>query len=99
MIGDLFPAAAAERFDFLSFAGKFQADDLFDDTPQENFSGTRIYYSNALKVTEYSEFFIIYMKKSNFYVLPKKEFSEQETELLRTEFSKNLGKGFSKKMR
>ena len=76
-----------------------EADDLFDDTPQENFSGTRIYYSNALKVTEYSEFFIIYMKKSNFYVLPKKEFSEQETELLRTEFSKNLGKGFSKKMR
>ena len=76
-----------------------ETDELFDDVPQENFSGTRIYYSNALKVTEYSEFFIVYMKKSNFYVLPKKDFSEQETELLRTEFAKNLGKGFSKKMR
>ncbi len=76
-----------------------EADALFDDAPQENFSGTRIHYSNALKITEYSEYFIVYMVKSNFYVLPKKEFSEQETELLRTEFTKNLGKGFASRIK
>ncbi len=74
-----------------------EADALFDDTPQDNFSGTRIYYSNALKITEYSEFFIVYMVKANFYVLPKKAFSEEEIGILKTEFSRNLGKGFSVK--
>ncbi len=76
-----------------------ETDALFDDVPKENFSGTRIFYSKALKVTEYSEYFIVYMVKSNFYVLPKTAFTEAEIELLRNEFSKNLGKGFYKKMR
>lgn len=76
-----------------------EADALFDDAPQENFSGTRIYYSNALKITEYSEFFIVYMVKANFYVLPKKDFSEEEITLLREEFAKNLNKGYQSKIK
>lgn len=72
-----------------------EADELFEDVPQENFSGTRIYYSKALKITEHSEYFIVYMVKSNFYILPKKDFTAQETTLLRTEFAKALGKGFA----
>lgn len=76
-----------------------EADALFEDVPQENFSGTRIYYSKALKVTEYRDFFIVYMVKVNFYVLPKKDFSEEEIKTLRETFSKNLGKGYQSKIK
>lgn len=76
-----------------------EADALFEDVPAENFSGTRIYYSKALKITEYREFFIVYMVKANFYILPKKAFSEEEIEVLRTEFEKNLDNGFQSKIK
>ncbi len=76
-----------------------QADALFEDAPQENFSGTRLHYGKFMKVTEYRDFFIVYMVKVNFYVLPKKEFSEEEIKKLRETFSKNLGKGFANKMK
>ena len=76
-----------------------QADALFEDAPQENFSGTRLHYSKAMKVLEYKEFFIVYMVKVDFYVLPKKAFSEEEIKTLREEFSKNLGKGYQSKIK
>lgn len=76
-----------------------EADALFDDAPQENFSGTRIHYSKALLVTEYPDYFMVYIKKANFYILPKQAFSEEETALLRGEFSKNLNNGFQSKIK
>ncbi len=76
-----------------------ETDALFEDVPQENFSGTRMYYSKALEVTEYPEFFIVYIKKANFYVLPKNAFSEEELNLLRGEFSRNLNDGFQSKIK
>ena len=39
------------------------------------------------------------MVKVNFYVLPKKAFSEEEIKTLREEFSKNLGKGYQSKIK
>lgn len=76
-----------------------QADALFEDEAQENFSGTRLHYSKSMKVMEYKDFFIVYMVKVNFYVIPKNAFTEEEIELLRSEFSKNLEKGFTNKVK
>ncbi len=75
------------------------ADDLFDDTPEENFSGTRIYYNKNLHVTEYDDFFMIYQTKTMFYVLPKTVFSEEELEIMRVHFSQRLDNTFSQNNR
>ncbi|MBQ7012945.1 MAG: YcxB family protein [Oscillospiraceae bacterium] len=74
-----------------------QADALFDDTPEEEISGSRIFYSKYLKVTEYQDFFMAYQKKSMFYVIPKSAFAEEELAQLRAHFGQVLGKGFSSK--
>ena len=71
-----------------------ESDDLFDDTPAENFSGTRIHYNKGMNVLEYPEFFMIYQQKTMFYVVPKAAFSEEELEILRVHFSKRLEKTF-----
>lgn len=71
-----------------------ESDDLFDDTPAENFSGTRIHYNKGMNVLEYPEFFMIYQQKTMFYVVPKSAFSEEELEILRVHFSKRLEKTF-----
>ncbi len=73
------------------------SDELFDDTPEEQLSGTRIFYSKAFKITEYKEFFMAYQKRSMFYVIPKKHFSDAELDLLRQHFSSRLGKSFVRK--
>ncbi|MDE5754126.1 MAG: YcxB family protein [Oscillospiraceae bacterium] len=70
-------------------------DDLFDDIPEENFSGTRIYYNKNLRVQEYDAFFMIYQQKTMFYVVPKAAFSEEELEIMRVHFAQKLDKNFS----
>ena len=72
-----------------------ETDDLFDDVPEEDFSGTRIHYNKGLNVVEYPAFFMIYQQKSMFYVVPKAAFSEEELEILRVHFSKRLDKTFT----
>ena len=72
-----------------------ETDDLFDDVPEEDFSGTRIHYNKGLNVVEYPAFFMIYQQKSMFYVVPKAAFSEEELEILRVHFSKRLEKTFT----
>lgn len=44
---------------------------------------TRIPVTNELSVSEHEDFFILYAGKSNFYIIPKKSFSEAEIEILR----------------
>lgn len=73
-----------------------ETDALFDDTPEENFSGKRIYYNKYLSVLEYDDFLMIYQAKTMFYVLPKAIFSEEELEIIRVHFSQRLGKTFQK---
>ena len=72
-----------------------ETDELFDDVPEEDFSGTRIHYNKGLNVVEYPAFFMIYQQKSMFYVVPKSAFSEEELEILRVHFSKRLEKTFT----
>ena len=75
------------------------SDSLFDDSPEENFSGTRIYYNKSLHMTEYDNFFMLYQSKTMFYVLPKAVFSPEELEILRVHFSQKLEKTFSQNMK
>ncbi len=78
-------------------SGETQQDDaLFEDAPQENFTGQRIHYNSEMKLTEYREFFMLYQTKSMFYVIPKDAFSEEETEILRVHFSQKLPKQFQR---
>ena len=74
--------------------GESQQDSLFDDTPEEDFSGTRIFYNKNLHISEYDDFFMIYQTKTMFYVLPKTVFSEEEVEIMRVHFSNKLEKTF-----
>ncbi len=76
-----------------------ETDDLFDDTPEDNFSGTRIFYNKNLHITEYDDFFMIYQTKTMFYVLPKSAFSEEELEIMRVHFSQRLDKTFQQNSR
>ena len=39
-----------------------------------------------MKIHEYPEYFLVYLDRSNFYVIPKKDFSEDETAQLRKIF-------------
>lgn len=74
------------------------ADDLFDDAPEEDFSGTRIYYNKGMHVDEYPAFLLIYQQKSMIYVVPKEPFSEEELEILRVHFSQRLEKTFTQRL-
>ena len=74
------------------------SDDLFDDTPEEDFSGTRIYYNKGMHVDEYPAFLLIYQQKSMIYVVPKEPFSEEELEILRVHFSQRLEKTFTQRL-
>lgn len=67
-----------------------QQDDLFADKPEDNFSGTRIYYNKGLYLTEYDDFFMLYQTKVMFYVIPKSAFSQEELEIMNVHFSKKL---------
>ncbi len=70
-------------------------DDLFDDEPEEDFSGTRIYYNKHLHLTEQPDFFMLYLDKTMFYVIPKAVFSEEELEIMRIHFGQKLDKNFT----
>lgn len=53
---------------------------IFPDTPaeQENIPPTEIPFGEGVKILEYPEYFMVYIVKQNFYVIPKKDFSEAE---------------------
>lgn len=84
-IGTMLPPENAEAAEM---------DDLFDDAPEEDFSGTRIYYNKGMHVDEHPAFFLVYQQKAMIYVVPKSAFSEEELEIMRVHFSKRLEKNF-----
>ncbi|MBQ6042318.1 MAG: YcxB family protein [Oscillospiraceae bacterium] len=66
---------------------------LFPEEPAEKGSvePTEIPFGSGLKILEYPEYFMAYIVKQNFYVIPKKDFSADEIEQLRTLFQKKTG--------
>ena len=64
---------------------------LFPETPAnadapEQIPPTEIYLDSNVKFHEYDTYFIVYLVKQNFYVIPKKDFSESEIGQLRAAF-------------
>lgn len=63
---------------------------LFPDAPAdapEEIPPTEIYLDRDVKFHEFTDFFMVYLIKRNFYVIPKKDFSEDEIRQLRQAFS------------
>ncbi len=60
--------------------------DTYDDTPEK----TAIQLTSEVSADEYDEFFLLYIGKAAFYIIPKKDFSEYELEAVREINNKSL---------
>lgn len=71
-------------------------EEVFGETKaQEQTAATEIFLNKNVRVIERKDFFMIYIKRSMFYVVPKSEFSEEECEILSIHFKKQLDKNFT----
>lgn len=82
---------------------KEEYEEVFDEIqsdneggPQEEIAETEIYLNSGVLVTDKPEYFMVYIKKAMFYVIPKKDFSEEEVNMLQIHFEKMLGKNYRK---
>lgn len=83
------PAEPAEQTHDEEQSSGFQK--LFPDEPVQAEDApppTEIYFGKGVKLLEYPEFFMVYLVRSNFYVIPKKDFSENEIRQLSELFAK-----------
>lgn len=71
---------------------------LFDEENQPNapvgIEPTVIPFEKGVKILEYADFFMVYLVKRMFYVIPKSEFSEDEQIRLRILFTDRLAESF-----
>jgi hypothetical protein len=70
------PQENVENFD----VSPEENDDAQDENPPE---ASRIPINSDLSVQEYEKFFLLHIRKSMFYVVPKDNFSEDELEIIR----------------
>lgn len=61
---------------------------------KEDIEASEIYINNTLRVTERRDFFLIYIKKSMFYVVPKSIFTEEEINKFAMYFAERIDKYF-----
>lgn len=54
--------------------------------PVQDIPPTEIFFEDRVKIHEFAEYFMVYLVKRNFYLIPKKDFSENELTQLRTAF-------------
>ena len=70
-------------------------EEVFGEIPvKEDIADTEIYLNKNVKVIERKNFFMIYIKKSMFYVVPKETLTQEEIELMNLHFQKQLDKNF-----
>ena len=70
-------------------------EEVFGEIPiKEDIAYTEIYLSKNVKVIERKNFFMIYIKKSMFYVVPKETLTQEEIEIMNLHFQKQLDKNF-----
>ncbi|WP_337403560.1 YcxB family protein [Porcipelethomonas sp.] len=70
-------------------------EEVFGEIPiKEDIADTEIYLSKNVKVIERKNFFMIYIKKSMFYVVPKETLTQEEIEIMNLHFQKQLDKNF-----
>lgn len=74
---------------------KEEYEEVFDDIPQKDeIVKTEIFLTKDVVVIEKSEYFMIYLKRAMFYVVPKKDFSEEEITIMQIHFQKQLDKNY-----
>ena len=70
-------------------------EEVFGEIPmKEDIADTEIYLNKNVKVIERKNFFMIYIKKSMFYVVPKETLTHEEIEIMNLHFQKQLDKNF-----
>ena len=70
-------------------------EEVFGEIPmKEDIEDTEIYLNKNVKVIERKNFFMIYIKKSMFYVVPKETLTQEEIEIMNLHFQKQLDKNF-----
>lgn len=70
-------------------------EEVFGEIPmKEDIADTEIYLNKNVKVIERKNFFMIYIKKSMFYVVPKERLTQEEIEIMNLHFQKQLDKNF-----
>lgn len=76
--------------------GPEEYEEVFGDTgtQPEDIQKSDIYINSTLRVTERAEYFMVYIKRSMFYVIPKHALTDDETNKLAVYFSSKLGKYF-----
>ncbi|MCM1226785.1 MAG: YcxB family protein [Clostridium sp.] len=67
-----------------------------ESEPIEEISDSEIYLTRNVIVIEKPDFFMVYLKKAMFYVIPKKDFSEEEITVMQLHFQKQLDKNYRK---
>lgn len=70
-------------------------EEVFGEIPiKEDIADTEIYLNKNVKVIERKNFFMIYIYKSMFYVVPKETLTQEEIEIMNLHFQKQLDKNF-----
>lgn len=70
-------------------------EEVFGEIPvKEDIADTEIYLNKNVKVIERKKFFMIYIKRSMFYVVPKETLTKEEIEIMNLHFQKQLDKNF-----
>lgn len=70
-------------------------EEVFGEIPvKEDIADTEIYLNKNVKVIERKKFFMIYIKRSMFYVVPKESLTKEEIEIMNLHFQKQLDKNF-----
>lgn len=70
---------------------------VFEDTPApEQIADSEIYLTKDVFVMDKPDFIMVYLKRAMFYVIPKKDFSEEEVTLMQLHFQKQLEKNYRK---
>lgn len=76
---------------------KEEYEEVFEDTPRpEEIADTDIYLTKDVYVMDKPEFFMVYLKRAMFYVIPKKDLSEEEIMIMQLHFQKQLDKNYRK---
>ncbi len=70
---------------------------VFEDKhAPEQIADSEIYLTKDVFVMDKPDFIMVYLKRAMFYVIPKKDFSEEEVTLMQLHFQKQLEKNYRK---
>ncbi len=70
-------------------------EEVFGEIPmKEDIADTEIFLHKNVKVIERKKFFMIYIKRSMFYVVPKEPLTKEEIEIMNLHFQKQMDKNF-----